>query len=149
MRSAHPPERLEIELQSLVGPALSRKGYRVVGHGVTGVTWRRESSGKFIVGVAVLGLLAIGGLTSGESGSIALGVLCAAGAALLVYLRRPASVTVALERVRGGTEIAVSGGPDVDTATEIIRVVVAAVSPTASLPERPDSPGSLWSPPRA
>jgi hypothetical protein len=146
VRSAHPPERLEVELQSRLGPTLSQKGYRVVGHGVTGVTWRREMPGKLIAGLVVLGFLALGGFASGDPGSIVFGLMCAVGAAVLFYLRRPATLTVSLARVEGGTELGVTGGPDATQAEAIVRTV-AGPPPAEQPPSRPEAPGSLWSPP--
>jgi hypothetical protein len=148
VRSAYPPERLEVELQSRLGPTLAQKGYRVVGHGVSGVTWRREMPGKVIVGLVVLGFLALGGFASGDPGSIAFGLLCAAGAGVLFYLRRPATVTISLARIEGGTELEVSSGPEAAQAEAIARTVVGP-PPAAVPPGRPEAPGSLWGPPRA
>lgn len=148
MRSTHPPERLEVELQSRLGPFLSGRGYRVVGHGVSGVFWRREMSGKVIAGLVVLGLMALGGLASGDAGSAAFGVACAVGAGVLFYVRRPATVTIGLSRITGGTELTVSGGRDAGKAGEIAKTV--AGSPPAVEPRsKPEAPGALWSPPRA
>jgi hypothetical protein len=148
VRSTHPPERLEVELQSRLGPFLSGRGYRVVGHGVSGVFWRREMSGKVIAGLVVLGLMALGGLASGDAGSAAFGVACAVGAGVLFYVRRPATVTIGLTRITGGTELTVSGGRDAGKAGEIAKTV--AGSPPAVEPRsKPEAPGALWSPPRA
>jgi hypothetical protein len=133
MRSPHPPERLAVELQSLVGPSLSQKGYRLAGHGLAGITWRRELSGKLIAALVILGLLALSGLASGEGGSTLLGVLALVGAALIVYLRRPATVTIHLANAGGGSEVTVAGGPDTDWVTEIVRRV-ASPPPSVGLP---------------
>ena len=129
MRSAHTPERLGVELQSRLGPSLSRKGYQVVGYGPGGITWRRSMPGKVIAIVVVLGVLALGGVASGEAGSIVLGLVLGVGAGLLVYFRRPASIAVNFARLPGGTDISLNGGPDVRSAEEIVR---ASVGPDAS-----------------
>jgi hypothetical protein len=139
LRSGHSPDRLNVELQSLVGPPLSQKGYRCVGFGPAGVTWRREMSAKLIVGLIVLGLLAIGGLGSGEVGSTVFGAVCAIAAALLVYLKRPATVAIRLSPVPGGTEMTLAGGRDARQIEPIARQVAgsehAAVEPPAAAPE--------------
>jgi hypothetical protein len=129
VRSAHPPERLGVELQSRLGPSLSHRGYRVVSYGPGGISWRRSMPGKVIAGVIVLGMLALGGLASGEAGSILLGLIFGIAAGLLVYFRRPAGVAVNFVRFPGGTEISVSGGPDVARTQELVR---ASVAPDAS-----------------
>jgi hypothetical protein len=146
--SAHPPERLEIELQSLVGPSFAQRGYRLVGHGLTAITWRRAMSGKLIAGLVVLGLMALSGLSTGEAGSIVLGVLCAVGAGPLFYFRRPATVTISLTRLLDGTDLAISGGADAPRTEEIVRTV-AGPPPSRNPPQGPEAPGSLWGPPRA
>jgi hypothetical protein len=148
LRSAYPPERLEIELQSRLGPFLSERGYRVVGHGVTGVTWRREMSGKATAGLVALGLLALGGVLSGDAGSVVFGIFCAVGAAVLIYVRHPATVTIDLARIPGGTELTISGGSDVPRVRPMAETV--AGPPPAPEPRGgPEAPGSLWSPPRS
>jgi hypothetical protein len=126
-RSSHPPERLEVELRSRLDPTLSRKGYRVVGHGVTGITWRRDLTAKVIAGLVFLCLMALAGLASGDPVSIAIGVVCAAGAVLLFFLRRPATLTVSFEPLQDGTDIAIRGG-------------------AAASRQTPEEAGSLWSP---
>lgn len=146
MRSAHSPERLAVELQSRLGPSLSQRGYRVVGQGVTGVTWRREVSGKLIAGLVVLGFLALGGIASADAGTIVFGIVCAAVGVALFYFRRPATLMVNLTRVADGTEISLSGGPDAVKAEAIVRTVAG---PEPQSPRGPVPPGSLWSPPRA
>jgi hypothetical protein len=146
VRSAHPPERLEVELPSLVGPSLAQRGYRLVGQGVSAVTWRRELSGRVLAGLVALGLLALGGLTSGDAGSVALGVACGVGAAVLLYLRRPATVTVALARMPDGTEVSVTGGRDAVRAEVLVRTAVGA--PPPARPEDPRTAPPLWGPPR-
>jgi hypothetical protein len=139
---------LEIELQSRLGPFLSERGYRVVGHGVTGVTWRRGMSGKLTAGLVALGLLALGGVLSGEAGSVVFGIFCASGAAVLIYLRRPAIVTIDLARIPGGTELTVSAGPDTARVSPIAQTV-AGPPPAPEPRSGPEAPGSLWSPPRS
>jgi len=148
VRSSHPPERLEVELQSVISPSLSQRGYRVVGHGITGITWRREMSGKLIAGIAVLALLCLGGVLSGDPGSILFGVVSGLAAGLLFYFRRPANVTIVLTRIQGGTELNVTGGPDAARAKTIAQRV-AGPEPPNSEQSGPEAPGSLWSPPHA
>jgi hypothetical protein len=144
MLSQYPPERLQVELQSRLGPMLSQRGFRLVGHGPNGVTWRRQMTGKVIGGLVVLGLLALSGFSGGTAGSVTFGVLCLAGAALLVFLRHPASVTVSLVRTQeGGTELAVIGGRDAARAEPIARTV-AGPAPVSRPPTRPEPPGGLW-----
>lgn len=124
MRSRHSAERLEAELTSRIGPSLSHRGYRVVASGKGGVTWRRDWSGKLIAGLVVLGVLALGGIASGDGGSFVFGVACGVGAGALFYLRRPSEVAVTLLPVGDGTEIAVLGGPDVARAEQIVQTLV-------------------------
>jgi hypothetical protein len=145
VRSAHPPERLQIELASVVGPSLSQRGYRLVGQGASAVTWRRELSGRMIGALVALGLLALGGLTSGEPGSVVFGIACAAGLIALLYLRWPATVTVGLVRTADGTELTVTGGRDAVRAEAVVRTVVGA--PPVPV-ETPAGSPPLWSPPR-
>jgi hypothetical protein len=124
MLSQHPPERLEVELQSRLGPLLSQRRYRLVGAGTSGVTWRREMSAKVIGGLVVLGVLALVSFVAATAASIVFGAICAAGAAVLVFMRHPATVTVNLVRTpEGGTELAVSGGRDARRVEEIARTV--------------------------
>jgi hypothetical protein len=136
VRAAHPPERLAVELQSRVGPSLSHKGYRLVGSGPAGLMWRRDLAGKVLAGLIVLGLLALSGLASGQAGSIAFGLVCAAAAGLLFYFRRPASVMISLVRLAVGTEVTVTGGPDAGKAAELARTV-AGPAPAAGDFESP------------
>jgi hypothetical protein len=142
VRSAHPPERLAVELQSRVGAVLSQSGYRVVAHGPSGIAWRRDLSGKVIAGLVILGLLALGGVASGEAGSIVFGLVCAVGAGALAYSRRPAGVTIGLVRISGGTEVSVSGGPDTPRAKKI-AMVVAGPAPDARAAGSGRSPDGL------
>ena len=124
MLSQHPPERLEIELQSRLGPMLSQRRYRLVRAGTSGVTWRREMTGKVIGGLVVLGVLALGSFAGGTAGSIVFGGICVAGAAVLAFARHPATVTVNLVRTPdGGTELAVTGGRDARRVEKIARTV--------------------------
>jgi hypothetical protein len=145
VRSAHAPQRLAVELQSRLGPSLAQRGYRLVGHGTSGLTWRREMSGKLIAGLVVLGLLALGGIASGEVGSILFGLACAASAGVVFYARRPAVVSVDLTRIPNGTEIDVHGGPDVARSSTIVRAVAGPEPTGHARPERPDA---LWSGPQ-
>lgn len=123
MRSAHPPERLAVELQSRIGPVLAQRGYRLVGQGAAGVAWRREMSGKVLAGVIVLGILALGGLVSGDLAATLVGVAAAASAGALAYFRGPATVIVKLDRIPGGTALAVSGR-DSGRATAVAQTVL-------------------------
>lgn len=148
MLSRHPPERLEVELQSRVSPSLSERGYRVVGYGSTGITWRRDVAARLAAGLVLLGLLALGGVSSGDAGFTVFGVLCALGGGVLFYFRRPATVTIGLTRVPGGTEWTVSGGPDSQSAEEIAKAVAGpSPAPQAPPPGRPEAPGSRWDQP--
>jgi hypothetical protein len=125
MHSRHTPERLSTELQSTVGPSLASKGYRMVGSGPSGVTWRRQPGTKEWVGVVILGLLALGSFASGEVGTIFLGVAFAAAAVALFIWRRPGTVTVGLTRgVEGGSEITVEGN-EADRVTGIVKTTAS------------------------
>lgn len=139
MHSAYAPERLAVELQSRVGPSLSQRGYRLVAQGPAGVAWRREMSAKLIAGIIVLGLFALGGLASGQAGSIVLGLACAVAAALLVYFKRSANVTIGFARTPDGTDITVSGGRDAAKAEALVRpfatVTSSAPAPSPALAE--------------
>lgn len=137
MRSGYPPERTVIELQSRLGPTLAAKGYCVFGHGVAGVTWRRELSGRLIAGLLFLGLFALGLFASATVGSVLLGLICIAIGSVVLYTHRPATVTIALTRVAGGTEISVSEGPDARSVEDIVRTLASssrAVTPASSPP---------------
>jgi hypothetical protein len=92
------------------------------------VTWRRDWSGKLIAVLVVLGVLTLGGIVSGDAGSVLFGVVCGASAGALFYFRRPSEVAVTLRSVDGGTEVAVRGGPD---AAKVERIVQTFVSPPA------------------
>jgi uncharacterized coiled-coil protein SlyX len=130
--SAHPPERLHVELQSRVGPTLSQRGYRVVGFGPAGVTWRRDMAGKIVAALAVLGFFALGGYASGDAGSIVLGVVLTLSALLLFYVRRPNTVSINMTRVAGGTELSFTGGRDAAKAQELAQSV-AGPAPEGAL----------------
>lgn len=94
--------------------------------------WRRELSGKLIAALAALGFIALVSFANADGGGIAVGVICVAGAALLFCLRRPATVTVGLAPVPGGTQLTVSGGPDAQRAADIVETV-AGPPPLTSL----------------
>lgn len=142
MRLGYPPERLAIELQSRLGPSLAAKGYCVVGHGVNGVTWQRELSGRLIGGLLFLGFLALGLFGTATVGSVLLGLICIAVGSVILYTRRPATVTVGLTRVPGGTEIWVADGPDAHSVNEVLRTLASssrAIAPDASPPLAPSA----------
>lgn len=143
--SAHPPERLQVELQSLVGPALSQRGYGLVGQGPTQVMWRRQLSNRVIGGLAVLGVLCIGGLGSGDAVGVVIGLAAAIAAATLVHMRRPATITVSMSPIPGGTQLAVTGGPDATVAEALVRSA-AGPPPSAQMHGCGDStaPQHLW-----
>jgi archaellum component FlaC len=130
--SSHPPERLHVELQSRVGPTLSQRGYRVVGFGPAGVTWRRDMAGKIVGALCVLGFFALGGYASGDAGSIVLGVILTLSALLLFYIRRPNTVGINMTRVAGGTELTFTGGRDAAKAQELAQSV-AGPAPEGAL----------------
>lgn len=144
MRSPHPPDRLEIEIQSRLGPSLAERGFRVVGYGAAGITWRRDATGRFVAGLIALGLFAVGGIASGEPASISLGMTAGVGFAFLAYLRRPATVVVHFAPLRsGGTEVSISGSVDARRLEPILKTAASVVpEPSARGPE---SPRSLWS----
>jgi uncharacterized coiled-coil protein SlyX len=130
--SGHPPERLHVELQSRVGPTLSQRGYRVVGFGPAGVTWRRDMAGRIVAALAVLGFFALGGYASGDAGSIVFGAILTLSALLLFYVRRPNTVSINLTRVAGGTELTFTGGRDAAKAQELAQSV-AGPAPEGAL----------------
>jgi len=123
LRSALQPERLAIELQSRVGPFLSQRGYRMVGHGLGGLAWRRDLSGRALAGVVTLGVLALGGVASGDLGTTVFGLACGVGAGVLSYHRRPANVTIGLTKVQGGTELTIAGGADAEKVGSVVSTV--------------------------
>jgi uncharacterized coiled-coil protein SlyX len=125
-----------VELQSRVGPTLSQRGYRVVGFGPAGVTWRREMAGKIVGALAVLGFFALGGYASGDAGSIVFGVILTLSALLLFYIRRPNTVSINMTRVAGGTELTFTGGRDAAKAQELARSV-AGPAPEGALAAMP------------
>lgn len=140
MRSGHPPERLEIELQSRLGPSLAAKGYCLVGQGVTGVTWRREVPGRLTAGLLFLGLFALGLFAAATVGSVVLGLICLAVGSVVLYTRRPATVTVGLTRVPGGTEISVSEGPEARSVEDVLRTLASSSRAVAPAPNTPLAP---------
>lgn len=137
MRSGYQPERLASELQSRLGPNLSAKGYRLIGHGVTGVTWQRELSGRLIAGLLFLGFVTLGLFGTATVGSILLGLICIAAGSAVLYTRRPATVTVGLTRVPGGTEISVSEGPEARSVNDLLRTLASSSCAGAPDPNPP------------
>lgn len=142
VRSAYPPERLAIELQSRLGPPLAAKGYCIIGHGVTGVTWRREPSGRLIAGLLFLGVFSLGSFASATAVSLLLGVVCLLIGCAIFYTRRPASVTVSLRRAPGGTEISVSDGPDATTVNDLLRTFASSTRAVTAAPAAPPPPSA-------
>jgi hypothetical protein len=140
VRSGYPPERLEIELQSRLGPSLAAKGYCVVGHGPTGVTWRRELPGRLSAGLLFLGLFALGLFGAATVGSVLLGLICIAVGSVVLYIRRPATVTIGLTRVPGGTEISVSEGPDARSVKDFLHTLASSSRAVAPAPNPPLAP---------
>jgi uncharacterized coiled-coil protein SlyX len=135
--SGHPPERLHVELQSRVGPTLSQRGYRVVGFGPAGVTWRRDMAGKIGGALFLLGFFALGGYASGDAGSIVFAVILTLSAVLLFYVRRPNTVSINMTRVPGGTELTFTGGRDAAKAQELARSVAGPAPEGALTPAVP------------
>jgi uncharacterized coiled-coil protein SlyX len=135
--SGHPPERLHVELQSRVGPTLSQRGYRVVGFGPAGVTWRRDMAGKIVAALFVMGFFALGGYANGDAGSIVLAVILTLSSLLLFLVRRPNTVSINLNRVPGGTELTFMGGRDAAKAEELAKSV-AGPAPDGALEPVPE-----------
>lgn len=105
----------------------------MTGQGPAGITWRRELSAKLIAALVILGLIALGGLTSGEGAGTAIGLLAVAGGVLILYFRRPATVTVGFTAQDDGSELTVSGGPDAEKVAQIVRTVAARSPSVASV----------------
>ncbi len=131
-----------IELQSRLGPSLAAKGYRVVGHGVTGVTWQRELPGRLTAGLLFLGFFALALFATATVGSVLLGLICIAVASVVLYARRPATVTVGLSRVPGGTEISVSEGPEAHSVKDVLHTLTSSSRPIAPAPSPPLAPSA-------
>lgn len=116
-KSLKAPEELAAQLAFQLTNALNPKGFVMESRSTAGVVLRRRSGGLFIFGV----ILVIVGLLGAAGGSPEALVLAAIGA-LIVYLRRPATVAVTIVRdPTGGTLVTTSaaGQPGVERAVRM------------------------------
>jgi len=105
---------------------LARKGFRLVVDGPQGLSWRRERPQALLIAVVVMaafgGLMLIGDPSVWPLSLVLWGV----GAGLL-YWRRPGTVEVSFSPLTdGGTELALTGGPQADEARPLVERIARA-----------------------
>jgi len=131
--SSHPPDRLRIEIESLIGPSLADRGYYLVSSGPSRLTWRRERPVWVWVLLAIILLWAVTSLIRGflwavaslVSGSpdggalfIAVGLSLGGGGYLLFKWRQPAVVVFHIYPGKTvGTEVVIEGRDGLELAS--------------------------------